>query len=92
MVIRFINSMPNHDIVLTHNDLAPRNILVRDGYVVAILDWELCGFNPSYWEYVKAYLWADWQWPWIADQLVDQVLEPHLQELSYFLHARDICW
>lgn len=39
------------DIVLCHNDLEPRNILVRqntnDDYsVVAIIDWEMAGFFP----------------------------------------------
>ena len=28
MVIRFLKAIPSHKIVLTHNDLAPRNILV----------------------------------------------------------------
>ena len=60
MVVRFIKAMPSHKIVLTHNDLSPRNILVRDGKVVAIVDWELSGFYPDYWEYVKAYFWPDW--------------------------------
>jgi len=44
MITRFIDTLPPHNIMLTHNDLARRNILVRDGNVVAILDWELAGF------------------------------------------------
>ncbi|KAI0118369.1 kinase-like domain-containing protein [Nemania sp. FL0031] len=39
-------------IVFTHGDLAARNILVRDGKIVAILDWEFAGWYPEYWEYV----------------------------------------
>ncbi|KAE8154390.1 kinase-like domain-containing protein [Aspergillus avenaceus] len=45
----------NHEIVFTHSDLAPRNILVDGGQVTAILDWEFAGWYPEYWEYVKAY-------------------------------------
>ena len=92
MVTRFITSLDGHEIVLTHNDLAPRNILVRDGSVVAILDWELCGFYPDYWEYIKAYLWADWQSAWVTESIPDQLLTPKILELAFMLHARDITW
>ncbi|EGU11608.1 hypothetical protein RTG_02393 [Rhodotorula toruloides ATCC 204091] len=34
-------------IVLTHGDLFPRNILVRDGHLAAIIDWELAGWWPE---------------------------------------------
>lgn len=91
-VARFIKALPSHKIVLTHNDLAPRNILVRDGKVVAIVDWELSGFYPEYWEYVKAYYWPNWQTFWIAEGIVDKIVEPYLLELGYMLHARDIIW
>lgn len=39
-------------IVFTHGDIAARNILVRDGRIVAILDWEYAGWYTEYWEYV----------------------------------------
>ncbi|KAL2014848.1 hypothetical protein VTN00DRAFT_2373 [Thermoascus crustaceus] len=38
MVVRFIGALPRHRIVLTHNDLAPRNILVRDAKVIATVE------------------------------------------------------
>jgi len=57
MVIRFINALPQHKIVLTHGDLAARNILVRDARVVAIVDWEMAGFYPEYWGYIKTLYW-----------------------------------
>lgn len=41
-------------IVFTHTDLAARNIMVHDGRIVAILDWESSGWYPDYWEYVLA--------------------------------------
>ena len=33
----------------THADLAPRNIMIRDGRVVAIVDWAFSGWYPEYW-------------------------------------------
>ncbi|KAJ3970572.1 kinase-like domain-containing protein [Lentinula raphanica] len=42
-----------HHIVFTHCDLAPRNILVKDGRIVAIIDWECAGWFPEYWEAIQ---------------------------------------
>ncbi|KAL6882484.1 kinase-like domain-containing protein [Trichoderma longibrachiatum] len=55
-----------HQIVFTHGDLAPRNILVDEKTfkVTAVLDWEEAGWYPEHWEYIKAYQhlqpMADW--------------------------------
>jgi hypothetical protein len=46
--------MDNHDIVFTHSDFSPRNILVDGGRVTAILDWEYAGWYPEHWEYIQA--------------------------------------
>ncbi|SMQ51333.1 unnamed protein product [Zymoseptoria tritici ST99CH_1A5] len=39
----------------THGDLSIENILVRDGKIVAIIDWECAGWYPEYWEYTRAF-------------------------------------
>ncbi|KAI9829930.1 MAG: hypothetical protein M1819_005902 [Sarea resinae] len=44
----------DHAIVFTHGDFTPRNIMVKDGLVAAVIDWEYAGFYPEYWEYVKS--------------------------------------
>ncbi|EEP82878.1 conserved hypothetical protein [Uncinocarpus reesii 1704] len=41
--------------VFTHCDLNPFNILVREGKVVGIIDWEFAGWYPHYWEYTSAW-------------------------------------
>ncbi|PYI11849.1 kinase-like protein [Aspergillus sclerotiicarbonarius CBS 121057] len=38
-----------------HADLCPRNIIVKDGKVAAIIDWACGGWYPEYWEYTKAH-------------------------------------
>ncbi|KAH9971223.1 kinase-like domain-containing protein [Lactifluus volemus] len=63
----------------THSDIAPRNILVNNGKIAAIIDWETAGWYPEYWEYT---CWAlsnrgSPQW----GELVEEVLEIHLDEL-----------
>ncbi|OAA68588.1 Protein kinase-like domain protein [Niveomyces insectorum RCEF 264] len=44
----------SYPIVFTHGDIAARNIMVRDGRIVALLDWEFAGWYPAYWDYVFA--------------------------------------
>jgi len=43
-----------HKIVFTHSDVAPSNILVNEGYVVGIVDWQDAGLYPEYWGYATA--------------------------------------
>ncbi|CAK5265413.1 unnamed protein product, partial [Mycena citricolor] len=38
-----------------HCDIAPRNILVKGNRIVAIVDWEMAGWYPEYWEYTQTY-------------------------------------
>ncbi|KJR83219.1 uncharacterized protein SPSK_04516 [Sporothrix schenckii 1099-18] len=81
--------MHDHGIVLTHNDLCPRNILVRGATVVAILDWEFSGFFPEYWEYsVLQTLWRPgWNNVWITEGYVDRILDPYLMEVAVMLNT-----
>ncbi|KUI55080.1 hypothetical protein VP1G_02422 [Cytospora mali] len=41
-------------IVFTHSDISAQNIIVREGRIVALLDWEFAGWFPEYWEYTFA--------------------------------------
>ncbi|KAL4934880.1 hypothetical protein BDV06DRAFT_208109 [Aspergillus oleicola] len=47
--------------VLTHCDLNLGNIMVRDGALVGILDWEFAAYYPVWYEYVSA------SWGWTED-------------------------
>jgi aminoglycoside phosphotransferase len=46
---------PGDKFVLTHGDLNPSNILVQNGHVTGILDWEHSGFYPE---------WCEWVYCW----------------------------
>ena len=37
----------------THSDIAPRTILINDGKIAAIVDWESADWYPEYWEYTR---------------------------------------
>lgn len=43
----------DHRICFTHGDLAPSNIIIKNGVIQALVDWELSGWYPEYYEYVK---------------------------------------
>ncbi|KAF8153449.1 hypothetical protein B0H34DRAFT_723640 [Crassisporium funariophilum] len=49
----------DHRIVLSHGDLNPKNIMLLDGKddsisVSGIIDWEMGGWYPEYWDSLKA--------------------------------------
>lgn len=83
-------ALKGHEVVLTHGDLSPRNILVQGSKVVAVLDWEMSGYYPEYWEYVKALYRPAWEEDWIKDRAVNKVLEPYLMEMAVFQHVNSI--
>ena len=71
---------PHRRVVFTHSDIVARNILVDDrNDVVAILDWEMAGWMPEQWEYLKA-MWMgqyDEGWP----EFVHLFLKPYGDDL-----------
>ena len=43
----------DHKWRLSHGDMGPHNVLVENGHITAVIDWELSGWYPEYWDYVK---------------------------------------
>ena len=43
----------HHNVVLSHGDLSPRNIIVRGDFIVAIIGWGCAGWYPQWWDYAK---------------------------------------
>ncbi|TLS24929.1 hypothetical protein PpBr36_08554 [Pyricularia pennisetigena] len=77
---------------LTHGQLNPSNILIRDGRVVGILDWSESGFYPEWWEYVKAHFDGGAE-SFVGSGAVSYILgEDYPAELETMLHARDLIW
>ncbi|KAF4460116.1 kinase-like domain [Fusarium albosuccineum] len=88
----WLSVMKDHEIVLTHGDFDPRNIIVQGDKVAAILDWELSGYYPSYWEYGKAMLRPEWEGPWSRSKAIDKVLEPFHKELAVMWSSNDVIY
>jgi len=49
-----VHAEKSHEIYFTHGDASSSNILVRNGKVAALIDFEMSGFFPEYWEYTTA--------------------------------------
>jgi len=75
----------DHGVVFTHADLCGEHILVEQstGRITGILDWEMAGWWPSYWEYTKS-RYGDRYQPWwkslMASVLVSCERELQIEE------------
>jgi aminoglycoside phosphotransferase len=75
--------------VFTHGDLNPSNIMVRDGRVVAIIDWEYSGWYPPYWEYTSTWYGHLVRQGW--EEIIPKFLDPYPEELKMEI-TRQRCW
>jgi thiamine kinase-like enzyme len=51
LAMRLRKSGRDHRVVLSHCDLAPRNIIIdEDGKIAALVDWAEAGWYPEYWD------------------------------------------
>lgn len=60
--------------VFTHGDMNPFNIIVREGNVVGVIDWEFSGWYPQYWEYMSAWFGnvTRTEWQSMLDRFLDR--------------------
>lgn len=75
LIPKYRARLPDHDdIVFAHADISGENILVDPvtGHVTGILDWEMAGFWPRWWEYRKGLCGARCQIWW--DNILKQVM------------------
>ncbi|KAL4790390.1 hypothetical protein BDV19DRAFT_372479 [Aspergillus venezuelensis] len=78
--------------VLTHGDLAARNIMVHNGELSGIVDWEYSGFYPEYMENALATVIHDQHEEWWLPVL-KEILEPCGFKRSRFMAAlKDRGW
>ncbi|KAF7879062.1 hypothetical protein EAF04_000262 [Stromatinia cepivora] len=62
--------------VLTHGDLDATNIMVKDGHVTAIIDWEHGGYLPEWWEAVAIRRVEPGEWHYYLEAEMKKQLGP----------------
>ncbi|KAJ5669832.1 hypothetical protein N7462_010902 [Penicillium macrosclerotiorum] len=68
-----------HEIIFTHADFSPRNILVDENCrVTALLDWEYAGWYPAWWEHFTAHMNIDDCKGW-KEYLCSSILPPKFE-------------
>ena len=70
-----IQDRRNYTTKLTHGDFNSQNIIVRDNKVVGIIDWEMAGWYPDYWEFCSAWHVNAYDDFWRAE--VEKILDGH---------------
>ncbi|PYH95627.1 kinase-like protein [Aspergillus ellipticus CBS 707.79] len=77
-------TLKDHKIGFTHGDLQPKNIMVErhgvleDGstdFKITMLDWNLSGWYPEYWEFCNSTLYCQYKSDWL--ELVPKLLESY---------------
>ncbi|PYH32111.1 aminoglycoside phosphotransferase family protein [Aspergillus neoniger CBS 115656] len=88
--VGMLASQKRHNIVFTHGDFRHPNIMVNDGNVTGIVDWEFSGWFPEHWEFVKALAVWKWQNDWTG--YLAKILEPYYTEYAVFLFFHEVLW
>ncbi|KAE8315209.1 hypothetical protein BDV41DRAFT_562952 [Aspergillus transmontanensis] len=73
-----VRGLKGHKIVFIHGDLHEGNMLVRSNVTVVLLDWELSGFWPEYWEFYRAMFNPPWGTSWY--RMVERFIPPYYVE------------
>ncbi|KAL3420399.1 hypothetical protein PVAG01_08898 [Phlyctema vagabunda] len=88
--IRGMLSSIKHQIRFAHGDFRPPNIIIQNGHVAGILDWELGGWYPEYWDFVKAFYLEHFVTDWPVYLL--GILEPYYPEQAIHSKLTDVLW
>lgn len=84
---------PTRRLVLSHHDLAPRNIIIDELGNVWLVDWQLSGWYPDYFEYAsmqnfESHKWNRWsrlRW-WIFCWISTGIYERERKQLASIKH------
>ncbi|KAF5879683.1 uncharacterized protein Bfra_006890 [Botrytis fragariae] len=68
----------DHKTFFTHADLNMKHILVKDGKISGIVDWENSGWYPEYWEYIKCRFSVKIHKQWV--KMIDETFEDKYEE------------
>ncbi|EFR00278.1 hypothetical protein MGYG_03281 [Nannizzia gypsea CBS 118893] len=85
-----VRSLRGHEIVFTHGDLRPDNIIVKPDCSVVTIDWGLSGYRPEYWEYFRAIVTIPIKESW--DLVTEKYIPPYYIEAAIMRRISGIMW
>lgn len=77
----------------THGDLNIGNIMVKDGNVTGVIDWEASGYFPVWWEFVATAIVngpEDREWKRLLRKNMDEQPAAEAFWKEYFVLSRDL--
>jgi hypothetical protein len=92
-----LSNMPTHRIVFTHADLQAKNIMVKRidsdtgnqrQVELTILDWEMSGWYPEYWEFCNAAIFNTYCAEWL--DIAQDTLDVYTHEYLWMQKVRSI--
>ncbi|KIW14391.1 hypothetical protein PV08_07173 [Exophiala spinifera] len=76
----------SHKTVFTHGDLSLTNVVIREGQIVGVLDWETAGWYPEYWEFVQFFRAVYSDYREYADIIFDKLYPEELMTDHFLSH------
>ena len=92
-----LSNLPPHQIVFTHADLQARNIIVKrtpsdangpSRMELSIIDWEMSGWYPEYWEFCNSIIFNTFHDEWI--DIVQDIMVVYSNEYLLMQKIRNI--
>ncbi|RPA79512.1 kinase-like protein [Ascobolus immersus RN42] len=90
ILVQSVRALHGHESVFTHADLHGGNILVKDGKIVAILDWGEAGYWPEYWEFCRAHFLTSWSDDWM--ETIDKWCPAYYLEMQVMSEVYRALW
>jgi len=90
-------TLHGHRVFFTHGDLQPKNIMVQrtdstaeeaSSMKVTIIDWEISGWYPEYWEFCNSTIVARFKSEWL--DVVRSVMQSYPQEYLMMQYVRNL--
>lgn len=83
--VLYKNMPPATPYTFTHGDLSQVNIMVKDGKLAGIIDWERSGYMPRWWEFAKTFITTEGQDDAEWKALLREYMEEHYDGARFWL-------
>lgn len=83
--------LKDHRPVFTHGDFQRKNIIIRPGGEPVVIDWEVAGWYPEYWDYASG-MFACGRWRDDWHDFLAKIFDEYPNEYAWFEMIRREVW